>query len=131
MNLRVSYLPGSGAHRSACSEIRAVRMVSAGVHSFLRMSRQMAPVCELILGCQIFVSNFIYTQSRANANLVKSLKSHNSIILRIFWDWAGYQHGITTAGSEDSHFTYLRWLERVLVGDHDVYYESTLRVACV
>ena len=38
------YLPGSGAHRSAYSEIRAVRIVSAGVHSFFRMSRQIAPV---------------------------------------------------------------------------------------
>ena len=52
-------LPGSGAQRSACKEMRDVRMVSAGVHSFLRMSRQMAPVCELIFGCQILVSNFI------------------------------------------------------------------------
>jgi hypothetical protein len=55
------YLPGSGAHKSAWSEIRAVRIVRAGVHSFLRMSRQMAPVWELMFGCQIFVMNLIYT----------------------------------------------------------------------
>ena len=55
-------IPGSGAHRSACREISAVRMVRAGVHSFFRMSRQMAPVYELMFGCQIFVSNFIYWQ---------------------------------------------------------------------
>ena len=36
-----------------------VRMVRAGLHSFLRMSRQIAPVTELMLGCHIFVSNFI------------------------------------------------------------------------
>ena len=35
-------------------------MVRAGVHSFFRMSRQMAPVYELIFGCQILVSNFIF-----------------------------------------------------------------------
>ena len=40
--------------------MRAVRMVKAGVHSFFRMSRQMAPVWELMFGCQIFVMNFIY-----------------------------------------------------------------------
>ena len=39
--------------------MRAVLMVNAGVHSFLRMSRQIAPVWELIFGCHIFVSNFI------------------------------------------------------------------------
>ena len=54
-----SDLPGSGAHNRACREIRAVRMVKAGVHSFLRISRQIAPVYELMLGCQILVSNFI------------------------------------------------------------------------
>ena len=68
----ISYLPGSGAHRRAYNEIRAVRIVSAGVHSFLRMSRQIAPVCELILGCQIFVSNFIYTIKIDKTKLVKS-----------------------------------------------------------
>jgi len=50
---------GSGAHINACNEISAVLIVNAGVHSFFRMSRQIAPVCELILGCHIFVSNFI------------------------------------------------------------------------
>ena len=35
-------------------------MERAGVHSFLRMSRQMAPVAEEMLGCQILVSNFIW-----------------------------------------------------------------------
>jgi len=39
--------------------MRAVLMVRAGVHSFLRISRQIAPVTEEILGCHIFVSNFI------------------------------------------------------------------------
>jgi hypothetical protein len=29
-------------------------------HWSLRMSRQMAPVCELMLGCQIFVMNLTY-----------------------------------------------------------------------
>ena len=50
---------GSGAQRSACSESRAVRMVKAGDHSSLRMSRQIAPVWELILGCHILVSKRI------------------------------------------------------------------------
>jgi hypothetical protein len=40
--------------------MRAVRIVRAGVHSFFRMSRQMAPVWEDTLGCQSLVSNFIY-----------------------------------------------------------------------
>jgi len=50
---------GYGTASSTCKERRAVRMVRAGDHSSLRMSRQIAPVCEEILGCQIFVSNFI------------------------------------------------------------------------
>lgn len=57
--IRGKTLPGSGAHSSACNEISAVLIVRAGVHSFLRMSRQIAPVTELIFGCHIFVSNFI------------------------------------------------------------------------
>jgi hypothetical protein len=44
-------------------------MVSAGVHSFFKMSRQIAPVCELILGCHILVSNFICISQK----LVKSI----------------------------------------------------------
>ena len=59
-----AYLPGSGAQRRAWREMRAVRMVSAGVHSFFRMSRQIAPVWELMLGCHIFVSNFIYSHEQ-------------------------------------------------------------------
>mmetsp|Transcript_27262 Transcript_27262/g.90592 ORF Transcript_27262/g.90592 Transcript_27262/m.90592 type:complete len:214 (-) Transcript_27262:300-941(-) len=51
---------GSGADSSACSEMRAVRMVSAGDHSFLSMSRQMAPLCEETLGCHTLVRNFIF-----------------------------------------------------------------------
>ena len=51
---------GSGAERSACSEMRAVRMVRAGLHSFLRMSRQIAPDWLLMFGCQTFVMNFIF-----------------------------------------------------------------------
>jgi hypothetical protein len=51
---------GSGAHKRACSEISAVLIVRAGVHSFLRISRQMAPVWEETLGCHNLVSNFIY-----------------------------------------------------------------------
>ena len=55
-------LPGSGEQSKACNEMRAVLMVKAGVHSFFRMSRQIAPVCELMFGCHIFVSNFIYNE---------------------------------------------------------------------
>ena len=51
---------GSGAHSNAYSEISPVRIVNAGVHSFLRISKQIAPVCELIFGCHILVSNFIF-----------------------------------------------------------------------
>jgi len=32
-------------------------IVSAGDHWSLRMSRQMAPVCDEMFGCQIFVRN--------------------------------------------------------------------------
>ena len=83
------YLPGSGAHRSAWSEMSAVRIVNAGVHSFLRISRQIAPVCELILGCQILVSNFIYcTHADTNTqNLVNHFEtnSHSLIVKRQEW----------------------------------------------
>lgn len=37
-----------------------MRIVRAGVHSDLSISKQIAPVWELIFGCQICVSNFIY-----------------------------------------------------------------------
>jgi len=40
--------------------MRAVLIVKAGDHSSLRISRQMAPVCEDMLGCHILVSNFIF-----------------------------------------------------------------------
>ena len=79
--------PGSGADMRACSEISAattnrhmigwlrgveggqhippVRTVSAGLHSFLRMSKQIAPVSLLMFGCQIFVSYFIWCKEGA------------------------------------------------------------------
>jgi len=53
-------LPGSAAHNKACKEISAVLIVRAGVHSFFKISRQIAPVCELMFGCQILVINLIY-----------------------------------------------------------------------
>ncbi len=56
----MSKVPGSGAQSKACNEIRAVLIVSAGVHSFFKISRQIAPVCELMFGCQILVMNLIY-----------------------------------------------------------------------
>ena len=37
-------------------------MVRAGLHSFLRMSKQIAPLSLLMFGCQMRVSNFICTQ---------------------------------------------------------------------
>ena len=42
---------GSGEQSRACSDSMAVFMVSAGDHWSFRMSRQMAPVCEEMLGC--------------------------------------------------------------------------------
>jgi hypothetical protein len=51
---------GSGADISACSEMSAVRTVRAGLHSFLRMSRQIAPDSLEMFGCQILVSYFIF-----------------------------------------------------------------------
>jgi|688.fasta_scaffold330004_1 hypothetical protein len=51
---------GYGAHNNACKESRAVRIVRAGDHSSFNISKQIAPVCEEILGCQILVSNFIF-----------------------------------------------------------------------
>lgn len=44
-----------------------VRMVSAGLHSFLRISKQMAPLSLLMFGCQMRVSNFICTRHRRRA----------------------------------------------------------------
>ena len=61
-----SNLPGSGEQSKACNERSAVLIVRAGVHSFLRMSKQMAPVTEEMFGCQIFVSNFIYSCFESN-----------------------------------------------------------------
>jgi hypothetical protein len=40
--------------------MRAVLIVRAGVHSFFRISRQIAPVAEETFGCHNLVSNFIY-----------------------------------------------------------------------
>ena len=42
---------------SACSERRTVLRVMAAAHWSFRMSRQMAPVTEETLGCQILVRN--------------------------------------------------------------------------
>lgn len=53
-------LPGSGAESRAWIDINTVLMVSAGLHSFFRMSKHMAPVSLEMLGCQILVRNFIY-----------------------------------------------------------------------
>jgi len=53
-------LLGSGAQSKACRERSAVRIDKAGDHSFLRISRQIAPVYEDMFGCQILVSNFIF-----------------------------------------------------------------------
>ena len=55
----IKVLPGSGEHNKAYNESKAVLIDNAGLHSFFKMSRQIAPVCEDILGCQILVSNFI------------------------------------------------------------------------
>ena len=46
---------GYGAHKSACNDNNAVLIVKAGDHSSFKISRQMAPVWEEILGCQILV----------------------------------------------------------------------------
>jgi len=53
-------LPGSAAHKRAYKEMSAVLIVRAGVHSFFKISRQIAPVYELMFGCQILVINLIY-----------------------------------------------------------------------
>ena len=55
-------------------------------HSFLRMSRQIAPVCDEMLGCHTLVSNFIY-------NLVKS----ELLFVRLvtFGGLKGYSCGIS------------------------------------
>jgi hypothetical protein len=67
-------------------------MVSAGVHSFLRMSKQIAPVTELMLGCHIFVSNFIY-KKKNESECTKPVKA----------------------------LTYFRWFKGVIRGDLDVH----------
>jgi hypothetical protein len=51
---------GSGAQSSAYKDINAVLIVNAGVHSFFKISRQIAPVYDDTLGCHNFVSNFIF-----------------------------------------------------------------------
>ena len=42
-------------------------MVSAGDHWSFKMSKQIAPVCELMFGCQTFVRNFIFGGSKGTA----------------------------------------------------------------
>ena len=53
-------IPGSGQHNNAYRDNKAVLIESAGLHSFFKISKQMAPVWLEILGCQILVSNFIF-----------------------------------------------------------------------
>ena len=66
VNLRtLSHTLGSGALSSAHRLSSAVLMVSAGDHSFFRMSRQMAPVCELTFGCHSLVVNCAHKQTTA------------------------------------------------------------------
>ena len=48
-----------GSHIKACKDSNAVLTERAGDHSFFKISKQIAPVYELILGCHILVSNFI------------------------------------------------------------------------
>jgi len=48
-----------GSHIKACKDSKAVLTERAGDHSFFKISKQIAPVYELILGCHILVSNFI------------------------------------------------------------------------
>jgi hypothetical protein len=55
-----NYSLGSGTHINAWIDSKAVLMLSAGDHSFLRMSKQIAPVWLEMFGCQILVSNFIF-----------------------------------------------------------------------
>ena len=40
----LSKIPGSGAHIRACSDRSAVLIDKAGLHSFFKISRQIAPV---------------------------------------------------------------------------------------
>uniref|UniRef100_A0A2M4D8K7 Putative secreted protein n=1 Tax=Anopheles darlingi TaxID=43151 RepID=A0A2M4D8K7_ANODA len=49
---------GSAAASSACSDSNTVRSVMAAAQLSFRMSKQMAPVTEEMLGCQILVMNF-------------------------------------------------------------------------
>ena len=58
-NVSFNSISSFGAQISAYSEIRAVRIVEAEFHSFLRKFLKIDPVCELMLMCHIRVSNFI------------------------------------------------------------------------
>lgn len=51
---------GSGEAKSACNESRTVRKVMAAAQLSFRMSKQMAPVTDEMLGCQIFVRNLTF-----------------------------------------------------------------------
>ena len=124
--LYLRYLPGSGAHSRACREIRAVRMVSAGVHSFFRMSRQIAPVYELIFGCQIFVSNFIYSHKQK-----QTLKSWLSAYLNPSSQAVYKERLITPRSFLNILFTYLGWLEWVICGNDNINDKSSFRITCV
>lgn len=52
----------SGTANSVCRDNKTVRMVIAAAHWSLRMSKHIAPVAELILGCQIRVMNFTWSK---------------------------------------------------------------------
>ena len=55
---------GFGSQRRELIERRTFEMVRAGDHWSFRMSRQIAPVCEEMLGCLTFVRNFIFGGSK-------------------------------------------------------------------
>lgn len=94
-------------------------MVNAGVHSFFRMSRQIAPVYELILGCHIFVSNFICN---------KHCSLSPSALPRVI---AAEMSTASVEDRVDQKGTYFGRLEWVVRGNRDVYYKGTSLVASV
>jgi hypothetical protein len=101
-------IPGSGPHIKAWRDRQAVLIERAGLHSFFKISKQMAPVWLEIFGCHIFVSNFI-------------LELHLMLLPKGFF--------LVNA----AHFSmfYLWWFIGILGRELNVYLKNSIFITCV
>ena len=98
--------------------MRAVRTVKAGLHSFFRMSRQIAPLSLLIFGCHILVSYFICAERRGG--------TASSEARRGAMAWRGLVPGV----SGGMGVSCLWWNKRVVARQQNVDAEEPPLVRC-